>query len=83
MTRSERERPPGTEQTNSAGLLRPEAHQCRPADAVEKYAGGTYIQHNPQVADGKQAFIDYFVRVAKDCPGSGSSSSGRLPTVTM
>jgi predicted SnoaL-like aldol condensation-catalyzing enzyme len=81
MTRSERKR--STEQTNSAGLLRPEAHQCRPADAVEKYAGGTYIQHNPQVADGKQAFIDYFVRVAKDCPGSGSSSSGRLPTVTM
>ena len=43
-------------------------NQCRPADAIEKYAGDNYIQHNSQVADGKQAFIDYFVRVAKDYP---------------
>ena len=44
-------------------------NQCRTADAIEEDAGDTYIQHNSEVADGKQAFIDYFVRMAKDCPG--------------
>jgi predicted SnoaL-like aldol condensation-catalyzing enzyme len=44
-------------------------NDCRPAEAIEKYAGATYIQHNPHVGDGKQAFIDYFDRMAAEYRG--------------
>ena len=39
-----------------------------PIKAVEKYVGAEYIQHNPLVGDGKEAFIEYFIDMAKGYP---------------
>ena len=44
-------------------------NQCQPEEAMRLYSGDVYIQHNPMVADGKQAFIDYFIRMGREYPG--------------
>ena len=45
-------------------------NQHQPKEAMDKYGGSDYIQHNPFVATGKQPFIDFFQDFQKRNPQS-------------
>lgn len=44
------------------------AYGGNPKDAISQYVGNEYIQHNPDVADGLEGFINYFERMHKEYP---------------
>ena len=44
------------------------AYEGSPKKAVELFVGEDYIQHNPDVADGKTGFINYFDRMQTEYP---------------
>ena len=44
------------------------AYHGDPKSAIEKYVGKEYIQHNSDVANGTQGFIDYFDRMQNEYP---------------
>lgn len=44
------------------------AYKGDPKKAVKEYIGDEYIQHNPDVADGLDGFINYFERMQQEYP---------------
>ena len=40
----------------------------RPQEAVERYVGPTYIQHNPGAGDGPAAFVDFVTGFTSQFP---------------
>jgi len=60
---------PAQNKTNVIAFYELMFNDCRPREAIERYVGDEYIQHNPHVASGKEGFIAYFERMARDWLG--------------
>jgi predicted SnoaL-like aldol condensation-catalyzing enzyme len=45
-------------------------NQGEPEKAVSQYVGDHYVQHNPQVPDGTEAFIEFVRSMRKQFPGT-------------
>ncbi|MGI9228671.1 MAG: nuclear transport factor 2 family protein [Gammaproteobacteria bacterium] len=60
---------PETNKRNVSAFYELMFNECRPREAIEKYVGDEYIQHNPHVRSGKDGFIEYFERMATEHPG--------------
>ncbi|RJE71805.1 MULTISPECIES: nuclear transport factor 2 family protein [Reichenbachiella] len=61
---------PNTLETNKSNAIAfyQMAYEGNPRKATELYTGAHYIQHNPAVGDGKEAFISYFEKMHAEYP---------------
>ena len=42
------------------------AYEGNPREAINQFVDDTYIQHNPDVADGPEGFVRYFERMQQE-----------------
>lgn len=61
---------PAQNKENALAFYEMVFNQHKLQEASDKYIGKEYLQHNPNVADGKQAFIDAFAPFLKAHPKS-------------
>lgn len=60
---------PYQNKTNAIAFYELMFNGCKPAEAVRRYMGEHYRQHNPHAADGKKGFIACFEKMAAAYPG--------------